>query len=71
LFKAKISLFPNIPVQIFNVETKQVLVYNSKLIDARAIGVSNSTIRHYIIKKKETSIIGKMGWAVNSIAIGF
>ena len=49
--KAKICLFPSIPVQVFNVEIKQVLVYNSKLIDARAIGVSNSTIRHYIIKK--------------------
>ena len=48
--KAKISLFPSIPVQVFNVETKKVLVYNSKLSAARAIGVSNSTIRRY--KKK-------------------
>jgi len=45
--KAKISLFPSIPVQVFNVETKKVLVYNSKLSAARAIGVSNSTIRRY------------------------
>jgi peroxiredoxin len=55
--KAKISLFPSIPVQVFNVETKKVLVYNSKLSAARAIGVSaaraigvsNSIIRRYII----------------------
>jgi peroxiredoxin len=43
--KDKISLFPSIPVQVFNVETKKVLVYNSKLSAARAIGVSNSTIK--------------------------
>lgn len=35
--KAKISLFPSILVQVLNVETKQVLVYNSKLIDARLL----------------------------------
>ena len=47
--KAKISLFPCIPVQVFNVETKKVLVYNSKLSAARAIGVSNQAL--YNIKK--------------------
>jgi peroxiredoxin len=47
--KAKISLFPSIPVQVFNVETKKVLVYNSKLSAARDIGISNFTIRRYII----------------------
>lgn len=45
----KISLLPSIPVQVFNVETKKVLVYNSKLSAARDIGISNSTISRYII----------------------
>jgi len=48
----KTNLFLGIPVQVLNIQTKDLLVYNSKLSAARAIGTSISTIRRYIISKK-------------------
>jgi NUMOD1 domain len=48
----KTNLFLGIPVQVLNNQTKDLLVYNSKLSAARAIGTSKSTIRRYIISKK-------------------
>ena len=48
----KTNLFFGIPVQVLNIQTKDLLVYNSKLSAARAIGTSKSTIRRYIISKK-------------------
>jgi hypothetical protein len=48
----KTNLFLGISVQVLNVQTKDLLVYNSKLSAAKAIGTSNSTIRRYIISKK-------------------
>jgi NUMOD1 domain len=48
----KTNLFLGIPVQMLNIQTKDLLVYNSKLSAARAIGTSKSTIRRYIISKK-------------------
>ncbi len=47
----KTNLFLGIPVQVLNIQTKDLLVYNSKLSAARAIGTSKS-IRRYIISKK-------------------
>lgn len=47
----KTNFFFGIPVQVLNIQTKVLLVYNSKLSAARAIGVSKSTIRRYIISK--------------------
>ena len=48
----KTNLFLGVPVQVLNIQTKDLLVYNSKLSAAKAIGVSKSTIRRYIISKK-------------------
>lgn len=48
----KTTLFLGIPVQVLNIQTKDLLVYNFKLSAARAIGTSKSTIRRYIISKK-------------------
>ena|SRR5712672_772040 len=48
----KTNLFLGVPVQVLNIQTKDLLVYNSKKSAAKAIGVSKSTIRRYIISKK-------------------
>jgi hypothetical protein len=47
----KTNLFLGIPIQVLNIQTKDLLVYNSKSSAAKAIGTSNSTIRRYIISK--------------------
>ncbi len=47
----KTNLFLGIPVQVLNIQTKDLLVYNPKLSAAWAIGTSKS-IRRYIISKK-------------------
>jgi hypothetical protein len=48
----KTNLFLGIPVQVLNIQTKDLSIYKSKLSAAKAIGTSYSTIRRYIISKK-------------------
>jgi len=50
--KLKLVYFQVFLYKYLKLKQKKVLVYNSKLSAARAIGVSNSTIRRYIILKK-------------------
>ena len=50
--QGKISLSLSITVQVLNIQTEEVLIYNYKLTAAKTTGTSNYTIRRYIISKK-------------------
>jgi len=50
--KNKIKKSLGIPVQITNVNTKEVTIYSSKLEAGLALGVSDSTVRRYIKSEK-------------------
>lgn len=50
--KAKISLSTGIPIQIIDVKTEEIAVYNFKSSAAKLIGTSYYTIGRYIKSKK-------------------